>query len=148
LHRVRFVISNRLRERLALQLMYLVGYNHYHNLPTWSVDGLVDRLDMPGQPVQRVLNALVKAGYLIEVPGEGTPAYLPAHDIETMRLADLLAAVRQSGESRFLNVRQLPDIDPVDDLLAELEAIPGRVLEGRSLKDLVVDEGAGQPAPS
>jgi DNA-binding IscR family transcriptional regulator len=128
--------------------MYLVGYNHYHNLPTWSVDTLVDRLDMPGQPVQRVLNSLVKAGYLVEVPGEGTPGYLPAHDIETMRLADLLAAVRQSGENRFLNIRQLPDIDPVDGLLAELEAVPEHILEGRSLKDLVVDDGAGQPAQS
>ena len=63
-----------------------------------------------------------------------------------MRLADLLAAVRQSGESRFLNVRQLPDIDPVDGLLAELEAMPGRILENRNLRDLVVGEGAGQPA--
>jgi DNA-binding IscR family transcriptional regulator len=126
--------------------MYLVGYNHYHNLPTWSVDTLVDRLDMPGQPVQRVLNSLVKAGYLVAVPGEATPGYLPAHDIETMRLAELLAAVRQSGESSFLNIRQLPDIDPVDGLLTELEAVPGRILEGRSLKDLVVDDGAGQPA--
>ena len=97
--------------------MYLIGYNHYHSLPPWNVDALVTRLDMPGQPVHRLLASLVDAGYLIEVPGEGTPAYLPMHDIESMRLAELLAAVRQSGESRFLNTRQLPGIAPVDELV-------------------------------
>jgi membrane protein len=146
LHRVRFVISNRLRERLALQLMYLIGYNHYHNLPPWDVDGLVARLDMPGQPVQRVLAALVEAGYLVEVPGEETPVYLPLHDIETMRLAQLLAAVRQSGESRFLNVRQLPGIAPVDGLVARLDEMTGRILEERTLKDLVAGAQGDTPA--
>ncbi len=146
LHRVRFVISNRLREQLALQLMYLIGYNHYHNLPPWDVGELVARLDMPGQPVQRVLAALVEAGYLVEVPGEETPVYLPLHDIETMRLAQLLAAVRQSGESRFLNVRQLPGIAPVDGLVARLDEMTGRILEERTLKDLVAGAQGDTPA--
>jgi membrane protein len=141
LHRVRFIISNRLRERLALQLMFLIGYNYYHNRPPWSVEGLVTRLDMPGQPVQRILGMLVEAGYLIEVPGKTAVVYLPAHDIEAMRLADLLAAVRQSGESRFLNERQLPAIAPVDGLMAQLDEVPGRILEARTLKDLVLEEG-------
>ena len=147
LHRVRFVISNRLRERLSLQIMYLVGYNHYHGQPPWDLDGLISRLGMPGQPVQRVLAALVETGYLIELPGEETPAYLPVHDIGIIRLADLFAAVRHSGETRFLNPRQLPAIAPVDGLLAEMDGVPGQVLGDRSLKDLVVagdGEGAGQ----
>ena len=148
LHRVRFVISNRLRERLALQLMYLIGYNHYHNLPPWDVDDLVARLDMPGQPVQRVLASLVDAGYLVEVPGEETPVYLPMHDIETMRLAKLLVAVRQSGESRFLNASQLPGIAPVDGLVARLDEMAGRILEERTLKDLVVEGVGDTPAPT
>ena len=140
LHRVRFVISNRMRERLALQLMYLIGYNHYHSLPPWDLEGLVSRMDIPGQSVRRVLASLVEAGYLIEVPGEETPTYLPVHDIETIRLTGLLAAVRKSGESRFLNTRQLPAIASVDGLLAELDEVPGCILEERSLKDLVVAE--------
>jgi membrane protein len=148
LHRVRFVISNRLRERLALQLMYLIGYNYYHNLSPWDVDGLVARLDMPGQPVQRVLASLVDAGYLVEVPGEETPVYLPMHDIETMRLAELLAAVRQSGESRFLNASQLPGITPVDGLVARLDEMAGRIMEERTLKDLVVEGAGDTPAPT
>ena len=71
-------------------------------------------------------------------------AVLPVHDIETMRLTELLAAVRQSGESRFLNARQLPSIVPVDELLERLEAMPERVLDTRSLKDLVLAEAAAE----
>ena len=86
------------------------------------------------------------AGYLIEVPGEETPAYLPMHDIETMRLSELLAAVRESGESRFLNAGQLPGIVPVDELVTRLEEMSGRILEERTLKHLVVEEAGEVPA--
>ena len=138
LHRVRFVISNRLRERLCLQIMYLVGYNHSHNLPPWDLDGLISRMRMPGQSVRRALISLEEAGYLIEVNGGDVPAYLPVHDIGTIRLADLLTAIGKSGESRFLNTRQLPEIATVDGVLAELEESQGHILGERTLKDLVL----------
>lgn len=138
LHRVKFIMSNRLREQLALQIMYLVGYNYYHNTPPWSIEDFVARLDIPGQPVHRVVSTLVDAGYLIEVTGDNGSTYLPMHDIDTMRLADLLATVRKSGESRFLHVRQLPVNVPVDALVAELDGVCQRALGNRTLKDLVL----------
>jgi len=55
LHRDPVVLSNRMREQLALQLMYLVGYNHFHNRPAWSLDQLIEYLDLPGEPLHRVI---------------------------------------------------------------------------------------------
>ncbi|MDX1410255.1 MAG: YihY/virulence factor BrkB family protein, partial [Saprospiraceae bacterium] len=70
LHRVRFVLSNRVRERLALQIMYLTGYSFYHGGQPWNLDALVERLGLPGEPVHRVIEILVNAGYLIEAASE------------------------------------------------------------------------------
>lgn len=142
LHRVKFVLSSRLRERLSLQVMYLVGYNHYYNLPPWNLDDLITRLDLPEEPVHRVIAILVKSGYLVETGNEESPVYLPVHDIGTLRLAAMLISVREAGEDRFLNDGQLPAIESVDLLTAELNDACQGALGNRTLKDLVTMEGA------
>ncbi len=144
LHRVRFALSNRLREQLALQVMYLVGYNHYFNRPPWNFDALVERLDLPGEPVHRAIDVLIDAGYLIEVGGEDPPVYLPVHDIGTMHIADLLADIRKAGESRFLNVEQLEAIEAVDRVMSDIGDVCRDTLGTRTLKDLVL---SGTPVP-
>ena len=143
LHRVKFVLSNRLRERLSLQIMYLVGYNHCYNLPPWDIDGLTARLDIPCEPVQRVIRIMIDGGYLVEISSEEPPVYLPVHDIGTIRLADILTSARISGEDRFLNDKQLPAIKAVDQLAADLNAVYREVPGDRTLKDLVTGEGEG-----
>jgi len=141
LHRVRFVLSNRVRERLALQIMYLAGYNFYHGVQPWNLDALVERLGLPGEPVHRVIEILVNAGYLIEITSEEPPVYLPVHDIETMQLADLLTAVRKAGEDRFLNDAQLQSLDAVDLLMSQVDAGYRDVAGRRTVKDLVLEVG-------
>jgi membrane protein len=138
LHTERLVLSNRLRERLAIQIMYLVARDFHHNRPPWSLDALVERLDLPRESVQRVVSILVEYGYLAEVAGEDPPVYLPAHAIESMRLADMLADVRQAGENRFLNSEQLKPIKVADQVILELEAVCRETTAGRTLKDLVI----------
>jgi membrane protein len=138
LHTERLVLSNRLRERLAIQIMYLVARDFHHNRPPWSLDALVERLDLPRDSVQRVVSILVEYGYLAEVAGEDPPVYLPAHAIESMRLADMLADVRQAGENRFLNSEQLKPIKVADQVILELEAVCRETTAGRTLKDLVI----------
>jgi membrane protein len=147
LHRVKFVLSNRLRERLALQIMYLVGYNHYYNMPPWNLDALTARLGLPDEPVHRVLAIMISSGYLVETGHEDPPVYLPVHDISTMPLADILASVRAAGEDRFLNDEQLPAIKAVDQLAADLGAVYRDVPGNRTLKDLV-KSGEEETAPA
>lgn len=138
LHRVRFALSNRLREYLALQIMYLVGYNHYFNKPPWNLDALVERLDLPGEPVHRAIAVLVDTGYLVEISGEDPPVYLPVHDIGTMSLADLLTDTRRSGESRFLNVEQLEYSEAVAGVMSDIGKVYLDTLGDRTLRDLVL----------
>jgi membrane protein len=138
LHRVQFVLSNRLREQLALQIMYLVGYNHVHNRPPWQLDQLIGFLDLPDEPVHRMIEVLVNADYLMEINDEDATIYLPMHDIETIQLAEVLSAVRSAGESRFLDINQLTPVKAVNDLMAETRAATRAALGERTLKDLIL----------
>lgn len=143
LHRVQFVLSSRLREQLALQLMYLVGYHHLHGLPPWRLEQLIGHLGLPDEPVSRILQVLVDTGYLIEIQEEESTVYLPQHDLETVQLADLIDAVRSAGESRFLSVAQLVTDEAVTGVMATLGESLHAGLQQRTLRDLVGAANAG-----
>ncbi len=143
MHRVRFVLSSRLREQLAFQIMYLVAYNHHHNRPPWNLDQMVGYLNIPGEPVHLMIKALVDAGYLFEIDNEEPPVYLPLHDIDTIRLVDLLRDIRAAGESRFLSLRQLTPVQAIDRLMAGVVESSGTALGERTLKSLVLDADTG-----
>ena len=151
LRRVQFVLSNRLREQLALQIMYLVAYHHYHNKRPWSLERLIEYLDLPDEPVSRILGVLIDSGYLAEIQNKETTEYLPQQAVETTRLADLLAAVRNAGESRFLSIQQLTSVSAVERVM---EQVGDAILVGvgdRTLASLVEMpdeqlEAPGRPA--
>jgi membrane protein len=142
LHREPMVLSNRMREQLALQLMFLIGYNYFHGKAAWTIDRFVDYLDLPGEPLQRTLRTLVDAGYLIEVDNDGVPVYLPLLDIENIRIIDVLTDVRCARESRVLSLQQLTPVRTVVQLMSELNAAQQTVLGDRTLRSMVlaVDE--------
>jgi len=135
--RVRFILSNRLQETLALQIMYLVGFNHYHNRPPWSLDQFIAFLGLPDEPVHRIIRILVDTGYLAEIVNVDTPVYLPLHAVETTRLVDVLRDVRSARESRILGEQQLGSIPAVGMVMEDLDTSRSAVLGERTLKDLV-----------
>jgi membrane protein len=143
MNRVRFTLSSRLREQLALQLMYLVAYNYYHDRPPWNLDRFAEYLNIPGEPVHRMVRVLVDAGYLIEISDDDPPIYLPLHDIDTTRLVDLLKDIRGAGESRFLSLQQLTPVQPINQLMSDLQVSSETALGERTLKSLVLDVDDG-----
>ena len=80
------------RERLALLIMYFVGYNHYFNKPAWTTETLAAQLGLETEPVQTMLAELVQDGFLVQTADE-TVGYVPARDIETITLKGLLDAI-------------------------------------------------------
>ena len=142
LHRDPLVLSNRMREQLALQIMYLVGYNHVHDRPPWNLDQFVEYLDLPGEPVHRIIRVLVEAGYLIEMINEDIPVYLPLHDIGTIRLVDVMTDIRAARENRIVCMDQLTPVKAVDEIMTRLQASRQSALGEQTLRSLVepVDE--------
>jgi membrane protein len=137
---VRLRLSNRLRERLALQIMFMVAEHHVHKREPWTADALVYRLGLPMQPVHQVLELMIDAGYLSET-GDEPPAYLPRQDVDTIRLADLYSVVRSAGENRFLTLKSLPHQLEVERAMSATQLAIEAQLGERTLKELV--EGGG-----
>ena len=139
---LRFDLSNRLRERLALQLMFMVADHHVHGRQPWTLDAFVQHLGLPMQPVDQVLRLMVEAGFASET-NEEPPAYLPRRDIETITVADLLEVVRSAGETRLLALKSLPHQDQVEDAMQSVRRAVQAQLGERTLKDLVLQRITG-----
>jgi len=137
MERVSLTLSNRLRERVALTLMYLIGFNHHNHTPAWNLEGLVERLGLPAGPLHGMLEMLRGQGY-VEPTAEVPTGFLPARDIDTIEIRALLQSIRRAEESRFLREDRMPFVGPVDDLLGKVKGSVDETLGNASLKDLVL----------
>ena len=140
---VRVVLSNRLKERLALGIMYLIAGSHHHNRPPWTLQRLIEHLDLPAGPNLSLLQLLREEGFISET-GDDPPAYLPARDIATLELRAVLGAVRAAEEKRFPPLGpSAPELAPVEAVLARAGAAVNGALAGMTLRDLVAEESQG-----
>lgn len=132
-----FLLDNRLEEKLSLVVMGLIGKSHYRDEPRWDLGSLLEHLKLPLEPVQEVLARLEKKGLIIVGCGD-SQSYLPAHDIETIPLAEVIGAVRSpASDAGHLEERYL-SLPGVNEISRGIDEAMSKVLEGKTVKDLVL----------
>jgi len=137
--RVRGFLSNRLKERLALQIIYLIGSHFHANKPPWTSEMLVKELGVPVEALQEVVDAIKRCGYITEV-GDAPPAYIPARDPETVRISDFIRDIRSSEEEGY-SVREFLRAEGTVSLILErLERAQSDVIGVMTWKDLINEE--------
>jgi membrane protein len=138
---VRLQLSNRLREQLALQLMFMLADHHINQRDPWTLEALVKRLALPMQPISQVLRLMMETGFVAETSDE-PPAYLPRRDIETITVAELLDVVRSAGENRLLALQSLPQQPEVERAMDSIHTAVVQQLGSQTLRDLVARQQA------
>jgi membrane protein len=138
LGRTIFQLSSKVKEKMAFLVMYLIGYNFYHNEEKWTFDSLVNHLGLPQESVDTTLSELKDKNLILEV-GDDPTFYLPAKDIEVITLAEIIDAARTNRETPLLENRYLanPEIDQITEHIDD--AIHG-ALGKMTLKDLVLNK--------
>lgn len=130
-------LSGRLREKTALSVMYLVGYNHYHDKPPWTLDSLAGRLRLPTSAVKDVLGALEKSRLVLRTSDEQA-GYTPARDIETIPLSDVVDSARATGEGSWVMDEKRLAVPEVEAMAGKVEAAISGALKGGTVKSLVL----------
>ncbi len=133
-------LSNRMRERVALMLMYLVGKTYQGGGPAWTFSSLTERIGVPSHALRMVLAALEQDGLLLRT-GDDPPGYLPSRDIGSITLGDLLHAVRAAGEEQYLGPEAVPVPEEIESVLAKVNLAIDEQVRDLTLRDLVT------PAP-
>jgi len=135
------LLSNRLKERLAILVMFLIGDNFYHNRKPWNLDSLLNQLNFPLEPVQDVLTALEDHGFLLQT-GDDPPAFLPAKDLENIKLRELLSSVRIAEEASYAIEDKFMLNSEVDLIMQKVDSAIDDALADKTLKSLIVKRSA------
>lgn len=135
------VINSRRREQLAFEIMTLIGHAHYYDEPRWTFEALKNQIArVHPDPLARAVEALEKDG-LILATADNPPAYVPARAIDTIPLERVAAVARGDREGGA-------DMPAVAALMERIDGAIGAVLEGCSVRDLVLGEAARQDESS
>ncbi|UCD35583.1 MAG: YihY/virulence factor BrkB family protein [Nitrospiraceae bacterium] len=129
-------LNNRLRERLVLLVMYHIGSHYYYSQKPWTLHSLVEQLNLPIDPVQEVISLLSRNSLIVET-GDEPPAFLPARDLETIPLQELIDTVRQVNRDTSAVAMHLVPLPEVDRVMDKMDAAIAESLGEGTLKDLV-----------
>lgn len=131
-----FNLSTKLREKLSMIVMYLVGYNFYYGLHRWTLDTLTARLSLPREPVEESVRELTQNKLIIET-GDNPPCLVPSRALERITLKEIVDATRTNYETDMVEKKYL-SMPEVDLVTARVENAINEALAELSLKDLVL----------
>jgi len=129
-------LSGRLREKIALLVMYRIGKSFHDNKNPWTSEDLASDLDISAEALSTVLSSLVDS-HLISRSGENEVSYLPSQSLEHISISNILSAVRAAEESPELNFDNIKSENAVDELINNVEETVNSNLNNMSLRDLV-----------
>ncbi len=140
--RVDWRLSSRMRERLALLVMGMIAQSHVDGNRRWSLQGISEALDAPTIAIEEIVQALEQAGLLVQ-SNDDPPVYLPARELSSTPITQVVDAIRQHGESRYLHPGALAAASAVDQIVVAMETGMVQPLAGRTIRDLLES-----PAPA
>jgi membrane protein len=131
-------LSNAMRERLVLNIMFLVGRAFRKGQPFQTTNQLAETLRIPSIAVSPIIASLEADGLLTTGEKE---ELLPAREISRVRLTDILAVVRERGETgSHRNPAWTPEITALGK---QLDEALGAAVADRTLSDLLDETDAG-----
>jgi membrane protein len=133
-------ISGALAERVALNVMYLVGKAYRRGERVWTTNLLAQKLDIPSITLAGVVHSLEHAGLIVATEDE---VLIPGRDMHEIELAQVFAAARKrSGSGPHVTARTDPAID---ELANGVERAMTDCVKGKTLADFVRESGAPSP---
>jgi membrane protein len=129
-------ISFRVRELLTLAILQQTAAEVAGGRRGVTATELADNLDLPERLLEELLLNLVASGFLDEDPGQPV-LYTVAGDLEEVMIADVLAALRDSGGG-WQPLRLTAGESYLDGLLARIDDCAAANLAGVSLKDIAL----------
>jgi membrane protein len=127
------VMSNGLRERLAMSTMLLVGRDFEAPSHGWRPESLAAQMRVPRHFLEPVIGALKEEGLLTETLEQ---RLMPARDPRRISLAEVLGAVRSEARDRA-RLKGESWNATVELLTQRIDSSIASALEGKTLADLV-----------
>jgi membrane protein len=130
------------REKLALQMMLLVGRNFYHGRDPQGVSLLAEQLRLPAGVVKEFMEMFASAKLVLPLADGET--FVLGRDAQTIGIKDIFDCVRNSGKNLKSRGDGSKEEEEVNRLIAKVDQSMAKALEGKNLQELIV---AGKAPP-
>jgi membrane protein len=135
-HRENLARSPAGREKLALQLLLLIGRNFHQGLSPMSITDLANRLQLPVALVKDFLEMFQQSRLVLPLADEET--FVLGRAAEKIRIKEILDCVRTSGDTNNGTGIYLREPDGIDELLLAADQSVAATLDGKTLQSLIV----------
>jgi membrane protein len=125
-------LSNEMRERVALNIMFLVGKEFRNPVLGVNLQSLSRTLRIPSITLAPIAIGLEASGLITTNEKENL---LPAREMARIALGDILAVVRQQGETGSHRDPKWDNV--IEELGNTLDEAVAKTLSGRTLADLL-----------
>jgi membrane protein len=131
-------LSNRLRERVALQLMQRIAERHYAGAADATEESLAGELGVPLANMRQLIAMLSDGGFVLPTATE-PPRFVPAQAPDQVLVRDLMRYVRRFGEDTVAvqGIALAPKIAAVE---GQLQQALDAALADMSLRDLALND--------
>ncbi len=136
-------MSNRLKEKLCLYILYLVGRNFVQGGERLTAGEISTRLAQPLNSVTELLS-LLESKDLVHQTNDEPAYYMPSRHPKTIRLAEVLTSIRGENYDARGAINTLDGGELIDRLMERVEEAMERTLDGETLEDLIA-KGAKPP---
>jgi membrane protein len=134
-----------LRETLAVVIAAHVARAFLSGGPWRDRVAFADLVGAPRLSVEETLEALVRAGLLARTPSGGEVGYLPARDLDTIRVEDLRDALRQEPQAEGIRAEVERHLGPqLQHVLHAAEEERRASPQNITLRELAVMVGPGE----
>jgi membrane protein len=125
-------LTGALRERLAMSVMYLIGERFLDGGPRWTINGLAERLDVPGSILDDVVTALQAHGLVLDAEDDSVA---PARDLANISLDSILDAIRHEVPDPRRPAQR--PVAPADQAARAADEALRASLRERNLRELI-----------
>ena len=142
LPRGEIILSNWMREKLAIMVMQRIGAAYYVDPESseqhiWTMNQLAKALNVPVRAVQKIVLSLEKMGYLVDLL-DNPNAFIPARPLEESTVADLICDIRRTDMRYYHQEERLNGDEDLHPMMAEAEKAYLSVFADMTLKDLAL----------
>ena len=134
-----FQLSNRMKEKIALLTMSVIGSNYYNNKDPLTTQGVAKHLKITPEVLAPIVEQLISHKVLVKTVGD-KPGLLPAQPPETQKILDILRVVRTAEEHGGGSAEMLPKTEAIESLYSKMESALVEGFSEVSLKDLSLEE--------
>jgi len=140
-------ISAQITEKLAVLVMFFIGRHYYRHQSDWQLDELAHWLGVPLNVAEGILDKL-HARQLILETSEGAPPYVPAQDMETLPVKQILDAIHFGVDGNGVMPWKLPVESVVDQMMRAKDEAIDQAMRQQTLKDIVLAGMESDPKPA